>query len=73
MGISPEKFMVIEKDVRGIKAARAAQMQTIGYIGAKDINATRSLGLKDAGALTLFYDMRDLLYISREVLKEPQH
>ncbi|HNY25688.1 MAG TPA: HAD-IA family hydrolase [Alphaproteobacteria bacterium] len=75
MNLKPENCLAVENCTSGIHSALSAGIKrTIGYTGSKDSNAARFFRLKDSGAITLFYDMRDLLYVTEEKLqKNLQH
>ncbi|MFZ4761693.1 MAG: HAD family hydrolase [Alphaproteobacteria bacterium] len=61
LGIAPQDCIVIEDSSNGIKAATAAQMQAIGFVGGLHCLPAHRTILEDAGALLVLEDMKDLL------------
>jgi len=50
MGISPAKALVIEDSVTGVRAAKAAHIDVIGFVGAAHDPVKQAQNLVDAGA-----------------------
>ena len=66
MNTLPEKAVVIEDTVNGVKAAKAAGMYAVGFVGGGHYNGVVDAGkerLYHAGADIVISDMRDLLEI----------
>ncbi len=61
MEIAPERSIIIEDSVSGIKAARAAGIYTIGFNGADHQGLQTNETLKEAGADIVFSDWKDIL------------
>jgi len=60
LGVSPSRCLVVEDSVTGVTAAVAAGMPVLGYIGGAHSSATQIRVLREAGALCVFEDMRQL-------------
>lgn len=60
VGIVPQDCIVVEDTAAGIRAAMAAQMMPIGYIGGSHAPLNLCEELKAAGALAVIADMREL-------------
>ncbi|POO56438.1 MULTISPECIES: HAD family hydrolase [Agrobacterium] len=58
--VSPDRVVVIEDSVHGIKGARAAGMRVIGFTGASHTYPSHADRLTDAGAETVIARMQDL-------------
>ncbi len=69
MGFRPEQAIVIEDSVAGVKAAVAAAMSCIGYVGGghyADDRKTAAAHLYEAGADVVFDNMRDIEALIRQ-------
>jgi HAD superfamily hydrolase (TIGR01493 family) len=60
LGVPPARCLVVEDSVTGVTAAVRARMPVLGYIGGAHSSAAQIKGLRDAGALHVFDDMRQL-------------
>lgn len=60
METPPARCVVVEDSVPGVTAARAADMTVIGFTGGSHCRPADSARLREAGALTVIGDMRDL-------------
>lgn len=60
MGAAPADCVVIEDSIAGIRAARAAGMRVLGFAGAGHCGPGYAETLTNAGAETVFGDMRAL-------------
>jgi HAD superfamily hydrolase (TIGR01509 family) len=60
LGVSPDRCLVIEDSVGGIKAAVAAGMTTVGLCAASHIRAGHDVKLRDAGAMHLAQSWADV-------------
>jgi HAD superfamily hydrolase (TIGR01509 family) len=58
--VSPDRVVVVEDSVHGIKGARAAGMRVIGFTGASHTYPSHADRLTDAGAETVIARMQDL-------------
>ncbi|KXG87962.1 HAD family hydrolase [Agrobacterium bohemicum] len=58
--VSPDRAVVIEDSVHGIRGARAAGMRVIGFTGASHTYPSHADRLTDAGAETVISRMQDL-------------
>ncbi|KAA3514252.1 HAD-IA family hydrolase [Agrobacterium rosae] len=58
--VPPDRVVVIEDSVHGIKGARAAGMRVIGFTGASHTYPSHADRLTDAGAETVIARMQDL-------------
>ena len=65
MHSSPENCIVIEDSVAGVKAAVAAGMRVLGFVGGSHCTSGHAELLKAEGADVTFHDMRDLPNIIR--------
>lgn len=60
MGFEPKDCLVIEDSVAGVCAARAANMEVIGFLGASHIKIGHKEKLLENGAKTVFDNMESL-------------
>lgn len=60
LGVSSPECFVIEDSLTGVKAAKAAGMLVLGFIGASHILPGHGDKLVRAGAIKIFEDMREL-------------
>jgi beta-phosphoglucomutase-like phosphatase (HAD superfamily) len=61
MQVQPERCVVVEDAVPGIRAARLARMTAFGFYGASHCPTGHEASLLRAGALAVFSRMKDLL------------
>ncbi len=69
MGFRPDQAIVIEDSIAGVKAAVAAGMTCIGYVGGGHYAGQRedaSTRLYEAGADIVFDDMRDIVTLIKQ-------
>ena len=59
-GISPSRCVVIEDSATGVRAARAAGMDVLGFVGASHLGDAQATILRDAGATRIFHQMTEL-------------
>lgn len=50
MGVAPDRVLVIEDSVTGVRAAKAGQIAVIGFVGTAHDPAKQAKNLRDAGA-----------------------
>ncbi len=60
MLVSEKECLVIEDSITGIHAAKSAGMKVLGFINSEKPLPTEETKLLKAGALKVFYDMREL-------------
>lgn len=60
LGVPPADCLVIEDSVTGVRAACAAGMRVLGFLGGSHIAEGHMQRLSEAGAIALFTDMREL-------------
>ncbi|MEJ0002997.1 MAG: HAD family phosphatase [Pararobbsia sp.] len=60
LGVPPARCLVVEDSVTGVTAAVTAGMPVLGYIGGAHTSAAQIRVLREAGALHVFEDMRQL-------------
>lgn len=74
LGASPVDCLVIEDSAPGIEAAVNAGMTAFGFTGGEHaLGAPYLERLKDAGAASIFDDMRDLPLLIETARRDPQH
>ena len=64
MGYDPAECIVIEDSLSGVMAARAAEMNVIGFLGGGHIAQGHDEVLKGVGAVDTFKNMRDFYEIT---------
>ena len=60
LGVPPSRCLVVEDSATGVTAAVRAKMPVLGYIGGAHASAAQIRVLRDAGAIHVFEDMRQL-------------
>jgi len=60
LGLHPRHCLVIEDSLTGVRAARAAGIRVLGFLGGSHIGAGYAARLIEAGAMDVFADMREL-------------
>ncbi|GAC1354247.1 MAG: HAD family hydrolase [Variovorax sp.] len=60
LGMHPSDCLVIEDSATGVRAARAAGMRVIGFLGGSHIEDGHTALLSEAGAMAVFTSMREL-------------
>ncbi|MEH2538897.1 MULTISPECIES: HAD family hydrolase [unclassified Bradyrhizobium] len=71
MNVAPERCVVIEDSVAGITGGRAAGMTVLGFHGGSHCRPGYGDRLRDAGAVAVFDDMRQLPGLIRKIGAEP--
>ncbi|MGY5778310.1 HAD family hydrolase [Rhizobium sp. LEGMi135b] len=67
MGVPPADCVVIEDSVAGVKAAVAASMTALGFVGGSHCTPALRAALIDNGARHVFDDFSDLLTILNDI------
>ena len=70
MGFQPNRCLVIEDSVAGVRAGIAAGMHTIGFTGGSHCNANHPARLRNAGALEVATNMSTLTKIIEGVAND---
>ncbi|HUD31645.1 MAG TPA: HAD family phosphatase [Variovorax sp.] len=60
LGVAPVHCVVVEDSATGVRAARAAGMRILGFLGGSHVVAGQAEVLTAAGATRVFTDMREL-------------
>ena len=60
LGVDPSDCLVIEDSLAGVKAASAASMQVIGFLGGSHIKEGHEQRLRNVGALAFIHRFQDL-------------
>lgn len=60
LGLHPRHCLVIEDSLTGVRAARAAGIRVLGFLGGSHIGEGYATRLTEAGAMDVFADMREL-------------
>lgn len=63
--------VVVEDSIPGVRAARAAGMRVIGYVGGSHCPPGHAAALEAAGAQSVFADLRELVRSGLQVAHEP--
>jgi HAD superfamily hydrolase (TIGR01509 family) len=68
MGVLPSRCVVVEDSLAGVRAAVAAGMRVLGFVGGSHCTKDHGRSLQDAGAETVFNRLADL----PRLLQEPR-
>ena len=71
LGVPPDTCLVIEDSLTGVRAARAAGIEVIGFVGGSHIQPGHAQALLDAGALGCIQDMHELPALLRGAAGAP--
>lgn len=66
MGAEPERCVVIEDSLPGVRAAVAADMTVLGFTGASHVEAGHAAALRREGAQLVFDDLAELPALLRD-------
>lgn len=71
LGLHPRHCLVIEDSLTGVRAARAAGMRVLGFLGGSHVGAGHAARLTEAGAMDVFSDMRELTDLIATAEQDP--